>query len=525
MQSVLNPCLITVKNYRCFEDTSPLRVQLGREFVALVGQNNSGKSSFLRMFWELRPLWPAAASGIASGKGNCGINYQDVPDAEEIFSHKNSRPIQINLAFERNNVDLNRQFVSGLVLTANRDQPNHWGFEFQVSDGNAVPPQTYRLENDLLLAHDRPEIDCGAVLSTLRALTNVLYIGPFRNAINEGAGNYFDLAIGTSFVAMWNSWKSGDSHSQMRLVNKITSDLTHIFEFDRLEINAAASGKTLKVFVDGQPYRLSELGAGLSQFIVVLTNAAIRKPALILIDEPELNLHPALQLDFLTSLASYATNGVIFATHSIGLARSAAEHVYSFQKKQGRAVVRPFEELRNYAEFAGEMSFSSFKDMGFNALLLVEGIKDVKPVMQLLRNIRKDHRVVVLPLRGDELARGDAEHELSELKRISDKVFALVDSERSSQDESPIPARVGFEATCRSLGITVCVTKRRALENYFTDTAVKAALGDDFQALGPYQRLSDAARPWSKDKNWRIARAMATDSLANTDVGDFLAAI
>jgi predicted ATPase len=88
----------------------------------------------------------------------------------------------------------------------------------------------------------------------------------------------------------------------------------------------------MQVFIDGRSYRLNNLGAGLAQFIVVLGNAAVLRPNFILIDEPELNLHPTLQLDFLTTLGSFAKNGVFFATHSYGLSRSSAELIYSVHR-------------------------------------------------------------------------------------------------------------------------------------------------------------------------------------------------
>ena len=170
--------------------------------------------------------------------------------------------------------------------------------------------------------------------------------------------------------------------------------------------------------VDGRPFKLGELGAGLSQFIVVFASAAIRKPDYIFIDEPELSLHPSLQIDFLTSLASYATEGVVFATHSIGLARSIGDRIFSLQKKGGSVICRPFEQTPNYAEFLGEMSFSSFKELGFERILLVEGVTDVKTTQQFLRLLNKDHKVVVLPLGGDQLAKGNVELELEGVPEI-----------------------------------------------------------------------------------------------------------
>src|SRR6516165_4409122 len=134
-----------------------------------------------------------------------------------------------------------------------------------------------------------------AIIRFSEILANSLYIGPFRNAINVGSGTYYDLNVGTDFVKTWNAWKTGDSKHSNRAIEVITQQIRSIFEFSRLEINASTNDKLIAL-VDGQPYRLDELGAGLSQFIVVFANAAIKKPTMILIDEPELNLHPALQI-------------------------------------------------------------------------------------------------------------------------------------------------------------------------------------------------------------------------------------
>ena len=96
-------------------------------------------------------------------------------------------------------------------------------------------------------------------------LAKVLYVGPFRNAINEGAGDHYDLAIGSKFISTWDEWKNGSEHAKNRAIGRVTEDLRKIFEFRSLEINATPNNKTLKVFIDQKPYRLEELGAGLAQ--------------------------------------------------------------------------------------------------------------------------------------------------------------------------------------------------------------------------------------------------------------------
>ena len=50
---------LALSNYRCFCD-EPVRIRIKDGFTALVGTNNSGKSSLLRMPYELRNLFNEA---------------------------------------------------------------------------------------------------------------------------------------------------------------------------------------------------------------------------------------------------------------------------------------------------------------------------------------------------------------------------------------------------------------------------------------------------------------------------------
>src|SRR5262249_37592201 len=153
---------------------------------------------------------------------------------------------------------------------------------------------------------------------------------------------------------------------------------------------------------------------GLAQFILVLVNAAIKKPSFALIDEPETSLHPPLQLDFLTSLGAYTRHGVIFATHSYGLARAAADRIYAVHGDQDAgSTVAIFDALPHLATFVGELGLSSYKELGFEKILLVEGPTDVRTVQQFLRLYRKDHHIVLIPLGGSSMIHKDREAELA----------------------------------------------------------------------------------------------------------------
>jgi hypothetical protein len=364
--------------------------------------------------------------------------------------------------------------------------------------------------------------DIAPFLDAARILSDTLYVGPFRNALNVGERqSYFDIQVGQSFIKAWGSYKSGAVKQQNKAAYAVEGDIKRIFGFRDFQINPSPDDLTLQILVDGQSYNLMEMGAGLTQFVLVLANAAISRRRYVLIDEPELNLHPSLQLDFMTTLGSYASEGVLFATHSVGLARSAGDWRYAVRRSGPDSEVSDLDTTPRLSEFLADLGFSGYRELGFGRVLLVEGKTDVKTIQQFLRKYSKDHTTVPLPLGGSTLINASSEAELSEITRMCDRVFALIDSEKPSADAALEPGREMFRQNCERLGIKCHVMERRAIENYFPQSALENPGGGRWKALAPYQAV-DASSGWSKSDNWRIAREMTQEDLDATDIGQFL---
>ena len=520
----------TIKNFRCFDDSDPVQFELKSGVTALVGPNNAGKSSLLRLFYELRNLLSGAAvdQGAIQGwlQGSpVGTSFLEVPDVSAIFHDGNERPLVLRIECPTTNV---ARMVGAMEFTFDRQNPtNPTAKVYMGPDLTEVPkgPISGWTSNLTCIAPDNQPLNFSKFSEHMNGLRNTLYVGPFRNILNQSKAPYYDLSVGTDFVALWDSWKNDSNKSQNRAIKNVEGAIARLFGFSSLEINPSPNKEQLRVFIDGHPFSLQEQGAGLAQFIVTFGTAATRRPSLILIDEPELNLHPSLQTDFLTTLATFASDGVLFSSHSIGLARSVADTIYSVQKKRGHSILRKYDATPNMLEFAGELSFSAFREFGFDRLLLVEGPTDVRTVQQLLRKLKKDQRVVVFPLLGHAFASGDYEDALVELLRIApaDKIAALVDSERQSKGGAPHPKRRAFAEACSAQGFTnVLLTERRAMENYFSPIAIREGVGEQYAALDHYEDHGVAPKNWNKKLNWKIAHAMDLADLKDTDLLAFL---
>lgn len=512
---------ITVKNYKRFDRTTPATFVLDRGLTALVGPNNSGKSSLLRFFYDFRTVISAHVDSLDTLlRSQYGRNSTPgyVEDSEpfsttsdgsitirfELESRTSTEPEWIEIALRREDM--------GAATTMHPWPAKVIGVS---SQGTQVV-----VSSD---GGNSRHFDVGRYREFFQAVKDSVYIPGFRHILPGAGEMQFDLQVGQDFVTLWRNLKLGGSRSNARTADEIVEDVARLFGFRRLEVNATADGKTLQLTVDGEPYRLSEVGGGVSEFLQVLTTVATRQPQLVLIDEPELHLHPRLQMDFLTSIAKHARYGVLFATHNLGLARSSAARIYTVTPTDPRrSRVDPFGEQYVLAEVLGELSFGSAVSTAGNAILLVEGRTDVLVFQQFLRALGLDHHYILISLSGADLINGSAAGPLAEIQRLTSRVYAIIDSEQTDPDDPLDSARSAFRDICEQLNIPCHILARRATENYLSDRAIKLVKGAKYRALSEHESLASVDPRWDKKESWRIAQVMTIEEWSGTDLGVFL---
>ena len=139
-----------------------------------------------------------------------------------------------------------------------------------------------------------------------------------------------------------------------------------------------------------------------------------------------------------------------------------------------------------------------------------------------VKKLKEDHKIVILPLGGKSRINGSFGPELEEIKRISENIYVLIDSERTAPGEKLQSRLKEFKKLCEQAGVKCHVLERRAIENYFTERAVKNAKGDKYHALGPYDSRDKFSPGVNKNENWIIAREMNSEELEASDLGFFL---
>jgi len=271
------------------------------------------------------------------------------------------------------------------------------------------------------------------------------------------------------------------------------------------------------------------LGNGISEFIIVLSSALMQNPAYIFIDEPEASLHPKMQEVFVRALATKARKGLFAVSHSIALARSAGDYLYSLTRRAGnRPNLQPYglHYQPTLAQTVNEMGYSQFVEIGGDNILLVEGRTDVKVFREILRKYGIENQFIILPFGGRQFMTTDGARivdELAEIKRLNARsVSVIFDSERKVASEALKPEFENLVKTCESLGYHVFPTDRHSTENYITQEAIDKVMGEGYQALEPFEDFNKVSKRWHKEKNWLMVIEMTRDDFAGTRLDLFI---
>src|SRR5258708_18278596 len=448
----------------------------------------------------------------------------EVGDPSELFWHFGSADVEVEVNLP--GIDSASKSASRLTIRIGRERRR---MSVTLYDLNGLPlPRggAWRIEGENIL---KDGFDLGSfkeLFSALNTLASCLYYPSIRHVtpfMPEGAARarYYDINTGKPFIDQWAYAQQGAGKASTEKTDQVVEDIRRIFRYDRLALQADANHRELLVVANGKSCRLSELGTGIAQFILLLGNISFAKPSYILIDEPESNLHPSLQLDFLSAVASRASAGVIFATHNLSLARQAANRLFAFNLGPTGCTMSPYNQTDNLAHIVGELSFGRSDFAPARKLLLVEGQTDVLTLQNLMAAFGKEHDFAIISLGGRSGIHPKPKPEVGHNLALGLEIKAVIDSERTAANGPISGQRLGFQQMCNRLGISCHILERTAIENYFTQRAIDAAFGaGKYAAFGPHGAIS--AR-WSKNWHWRIARASLRSETEATDLCIFLA--
>jgi hypothetical protein len=250
---------LTVKNYRCFSESKPLRLCLRSGFTGFIGVNNSGKSSLLRFFYEFRNLFFAAhththefARALSGSPHGFGFPPFVFDPQTDVFSNANDRDltIELRLTFSPGEKPRNPHLAPKCVTIRIPRGTNGYLAKLEMDARVlSVPGSGVSIENGLLAASGSgTQADLSEFLEAFKTLADTLYIPAFRNSLNVGGKqDYYDISIGQLFIQAWDNYKTGSYKRFNEVAHRVEADIRRIFGYESLQINPAPNNENLQL--------------------------------------------------------------------------------------------------------------------------------------------------------------------------------------------------------------------------------------------------------------------------------------
>lgn len=323
---------ISFEKYKTFYEKQTIQL---KPITILIGKNSSGKSSIAKLFTLLENSLSGEIDEpllLSNNEVELGADFENL-----FFGNKLAGRLTFNLVFD-NNVEIettlqerynrfgDRAYGLEIHEWKYKDDTNHFEFEL-TEDGyfDNINKNKYDVSFKGFIPIDIPNYEDGKILFN-QVKIDVDYIGPFRILPER----YFYLTGQTQFKDTGVKGKNAYSMlgiSKFREGDKLHQDVEKWYKehFDgwALEVDNTSKKPLIQIMLskDDISINLVDVGQGMNQALplVVRANVTNRPESIIVLEQPELHLHPAAHGDLAELFAKSAKQNdqtFIIETHS-----------------------------------------------------------------------------------------------------------------------------------------------------------------------------------------------------------------
>ena len=253
---------------------------------------------------------------------------------------------------------------------------------------------------------------------------------------------------------------------------------------DRLERRTSEDRRIAEMDIDN--FLVDANGAGIREALRIVLDLELQQPNLVLIEEPEVHLHPGLEHTIHSYLKEKSSNIQLFVTtHSTNFIDTVAfQNIYLVSRdEQNRTVSELLNSGDGTIKIPSELGLRLSTVFMFDKLVFVEGPTDEEVFREFARKAGFDiarSNVGFVRMQGvRNFAHFAAEETLILLSKRQVKMWFIMDrDEKEDEEVKRMTERLGTKAK-------LVVLKKRELENYLLDAeAVLMFIADKKAALG-----------------------------------------
>lgn len=270
-----------------------------------------------------------------------------------------------------------------------------------------------------------------------------------------------------------------------------------------VEIEIPNDRLTINVKSDENFLPIEALGAGVHEVFMLASEIILNKSSAILLEEPEVHLHPHLQRRLMKFICDETESQYFITTHSASIIDTPGASVFGVRNEEGRAYIRPLITSHEKFNACRELGFRASDLLQSNCVIWVEGPSDriylKKWIYDADSDLIEGVDFTIMFYGGKLLSRLSVEDEsfmdYINLLSINRHPAILIDSDKASGNSSLRETKTRVLAEMNNINAFYWVTSGREIENYYSyEDRRKAVLhvhphsGEGVGGRGPYDK-------------------------------------
>lgn len=474
-----------LKNFRSISE-SGVNLEL-EDLTVLIGRNNSGKTNILRFIKILETIDFNTQSIVPGAITSDDIYRYDasrlIEFSAEIYipEYQRARRQIAGSDYYKVHAQINDDFISFTLIEDSLTEleesvARHVMGEYVHMSGGDIDLvkktiRKYIVDNEPLSV---------APITTIHTENRVTLEGPTKEYI-------YDLT---------NEPTAAKRRDARRRLKELFSPVSDLFGMAVDAVYPARDSEPFLIFdnKEDEPIPFSSLASGIQSLINMAHKLISNDDKIILIDEPEIHLHPALQRAFLNHANTYITKSqLIVATHSsMFLDQSAQKQVISLASNiEASHVAATYSELQN---IVADLGYRPSDIIQANGVIWVEGPSDriyINRWLALMDSSLKEGLQYTFQFYGGSLL-GRLTTEYADevvgvdrlaILSLNPNFFFLMDSDQAGEytESDLVPRQQSIINELKAKGHEFCywVTAGRTIENYLPNHITDIGQYDD----------------------------------------------